>query len=63
MKQIITVKAKERLERNKLIIKEYNKLFTEGSHKTAVCEKVAENLGIKYNPVYKVMNAYFKSLA
>lgn len=62
MKKIITKKAQQRLERNKLIIKEYNKLYTEGSHITAVCEQVAINLGLTYNPVYKAVNSHFKSI-
>lgn len=61
MQKILTPKATERLERNKLIIKDFKRLFTKGSHKTAVCDIIAAELNIKRHGVYKVVNTYLKS--
>lgn len=60
---ILTDKAKKRLERNKQIIKEFKKLYTVGSHKTAVCDIIANGLGMKRHGVYKVVNNYLKNEA
>lgn len=58
---ILTDKAQKRLERNKQIIKEFKRLYTKGSHKTAVCDVIAIDLGMKRHGVYKVVNAHLKS--
>lgn len=56
MKAILTKKALERLELDQRIIKEYDKVNANGSHKTAVCELVAANLGTTYSKVYRAIN-------
>lgn len=60
---ILTDKAQKRLERNKQIIKEFKKLYTKGSHKTAVCDIIADGLSMKRHGVYKVVNAHLKSIS
>ena len=58
MKPLLTKKAQEREARKKAIIKEYLRVNTAGSHITAVTEKVAENLGLTFSPVYRAIKMY-----
>ena len=52
---VITKKKKDRQKRNENIVKIYKNIFIEGSNIMAICEKIANKVGVSAITVYKVL--------